>query len=326
MSQVLSQDEVDALLAGISKGDVPTSTDTPTDSDGVTPYDLTSQDRIIRGRMPTLEIINERFARLFRATLSTQLRKVVDITATSTDMVKFGEFLRTLYVPTSLHIFRMEPIRGHALMVLESNLVFTLIDAFLGGRGTMRIKIEGRDFTNIETRMIRRVIEGALADYEKAWHPVYPVSVRFARSEVNPQFVGIVPASDLVVTMAFEVEMEASVGKLIVCIPYGFLEPIRNLLQAGFQSDQLEVDLAWMERFRTRLMEASVEITTELGRTQITSKDLLSLEVGDVLVLDRYATDELDVRAQGVLKFRGYPGATKSSRAIKLSSVVEGRS
>ena len=326
MSQILSQDEVDALLTGISKGDVTTGKDEPKVSGEVTPYDLTSQDRIIRGRMPTLEIINERFARVFRTTLSTQLRKVVDISAASTNIINFGEFLKTLFVPTSLHIFRMEPIRGQAVLVLESNLVFSLVDAFLGGKGIKGIKIEGREFTNIENRMIRKVVDAALADYEKAWNPVYAVSIRFSRSEINPQFVGIVPHTDLVVATSFELDLETSAGKLIVCIPYGCLEPIRNLLQAGFQSGQPEVDLAWVGRFRDRFIETPVNLTAELGRTEIKGRDLLNLEVGDVLLLDRNSADELDVRVEGILKFRGFPGVLKGNRAIKISSVLEGRS
>ncbi len=322
MSQILSQEEVDALLSGISKGDVLTGTDEPVSANGVLVYDLTSQDRIIRGRMPTLEIINERFARIFRASLSTQLRKVVDIGSAPMDMIKFGEFLKALFVPTSLHIFRMDPIRGHALMVLESNLVFSLIDAFLGGKGIKNIKIEGRDFTNIENRMIRKVVDAALVDYEKAWNPVYPISVSFARSEVNPQFVGIVSASDLVVVTYFEVEMESSAGKLIICIPYGYLEPLRDTLQAGFQRDQMELDTTWMGRFKERLHEVPVNISVELGRTEILGRDLLGLEKGDVLVLDRYTTDELDIRAEGVLKFKGYPGVSKGNRAVQVSSAI----
>lgn len=319
VSQILSQDEVDALLSGISKGDVPTGTDEPKDSDEVIPHDLTSQDRVIRGRMPALEIINERFSRIFRTTLSTQLRKVIDIRAASINIVKFGEFLRTMYIPTSLHIFRMDPIRGHALLVLETNLVFSLIEAFLGGKGTKGIKIEGREFTNIENRMIRKVADAALADYQKAWNPVYSLSIHFVHSEVNPQFVGIVPTNDLVVAAYFELEMEASAGKLIFCIPYACLEPIRNLLDVGFQSGQLQVDLAWLERFKDRLIETPVNIIAELGRTEIKGKDVLSLEVGDVLLLDRSPTDKMDVRVEGVLKFRGYPGVFKGNRAIKIS-------
>jgi flagellar motor switch protein FliM len=174
--------------------------------------------------------------------------------------------------------------------------------------------------------MIRKVVDDALGDYEGAWNPVYPVSIRFSRSEVNPQFVGIVPTTDLVVAMSFDLEIETSAGKLIICVPYGCLEPIRNLLQSGFQSGQPEVDLAWMERFRDRVMEASVNIDAELGRAKITGKDLLNLEVGDVLVLDRYVSGELDVRVEGVLKFRGYPGVFKGNRAIKVSAVLAGRS
>ncbi len=319
MSQILTQDEVDALLSGISKGDVPTGTAEVRTSDEVTPYDFASQDRVIRGRMPALEIINERFARSFRTTLSTQLRKMVDISSASISIVKFGEFLKTMYVPTSLHIFRMDPIRGHALLVLESNLVFSLIEAFFGGKGTKAIKIEGREFTNIENRMIRKVADAALVDFEKAWSPVYDLSIHFVRSEVNPQFVGIVPATDLVVAAAFDLETEASTGKLIFCIPYSCLEPIRNVLETSFQSGQLEVDRVWLERFKSQIIQTRVNLTAELGRMEIKGKDLLNLEVGDVLLLDRSSTDRIDVRVEGVLKFKGYPGAFKGNRAIKIS-------
>jgi flagellar motor switch protein FliM len=304
LSRILSQDEVDALLSGISKGDVPTGTDEPEDSGEISPYDLTSEDRIIRGRMPTLEIINQRFIRSFRTTLSTMLRKVVDLSDASTNVVKFGEFMKTLFVPTSLHVFHMDPIRGQALLVIESNLVFSIIDVFLGGKGMKAIKIEGRDFTNIESHMIRKVVDAALADYERAWNPVFPISTRFARSEVNPQFVSIVPNIDLVVTISFELEIEASTGKLIICIPYGCLEPIRNILQAGFQNVQPEVDRAWVERFRDRILATPVNVTAELGRTQIRGRDLLDLQVGDTLLLDRCATDEMDIRVERILKFK----------------------
>jgi flagellar motor switch protein FliM len=173
--------------------------------------------------------------------------------------------------------------------------------------------------------MIRKVVDAALADYERAWNPVYPISIHFSRSEVNPQFVGIVPSTELVVAVYFELEIDTLIGKMIICVPYGCLEPIRNLLQAGFQSDQLEIDLAWIERLKGRLRETFVNLTAEVGRTEIKGRDLLDLEVGDVLSLDRYYTDELDVKVEGVLKFKGYPGAFKGNRAIKISSALGGR-
>ncbi|MBI3581824.1 MAG: flagellar motor switch protein FliM, partial [Nitrospinae bacterium] len=208
MSQVLSQDEVDALLRGVSDGEIETEAEDVGGGSGVVAYDLTSQERIIRGRMPTMDIINQRFSRLFRNSLSTALRKVLDVSAVSVDTIKFGEFIKSLPVPASLHIFRMPPLRGFALLVAESKMVFALVDTFFGGTGEAKMKIEGRDFTSIEQRIIKNVVLMALVDLQKAWAPVHPVEMVFVRSEVNPQFAAIVPPTDVVVVIVFEVEMD----------------------------------------------------------------------------------------------------------------------
>ena len=318
MSKILSQDEVDALLKGMSGGEIEVETDAGTGTDGVIVYDLTNQDRIIRGRMPTLEIINDRFARLFRTTLSSALRKIVDLTTTSVDMVKFGEFMRSLPVPTSLHIFKMDPLRGHAIFVLESKLVFHLVETFFGGSGTGEVKIEGRDFTAIEQQLTRKVVQLSLKDMEQAWKPVHDVTMVYQRTEINPQFASIVPPSDVVIVIKFEMEMEHAAGTITVCIPYSTIEPIRNKLYAGFQSDQLEVDHEWMRRFRLQLREAGVEVAVEIGRTEMTSGELLKLKVGDVIQMDKDVDEQVVALVEGVPKFKGRPGSFKGNKAFRV--------
>ena len=318
MSKILSQDEVDALLKGMSGGEIEVETDSGPGADGVIVYDLTNQDRIIRGRMPTLEIINDRFARLFRTTLSSALRKIVDLTTTSVDMVKFGEFMRSLPVPTSLHIFKMDPLRGHAIFVLESKLVFHLVETFFGGSGTGEVKIEGRDFTAIEQQLTRKVVQLALKDMEQAWKPVHDVTMVYQRTEINPQFASIVPPSDVVIVIKFEMEMEHAAGTITVCIPYSTIEPIRSKLYAGFQSDQLEVDHEWMRRFRLQLREAEVEVAVELGRTEMTSGDLLKLKVGDVIQMEKDVDEAVIALVEGVPKFKGRPGSFKGNKAFRV--------
>lgn len=322
MAQILSQEEVDALLRGVSDGEIETETEEIVDESGIVPYDLTSQERIIRGRMPTLDIINQRFSRLFRNSLSSSLRKVLDVSAVSTDTVKFGEFVKSLPVPASLHIFKMEPLRGFALFIAESKLVFALVDTFFGGGGNVSMKIEGRDFTTIEQRMIKKVVLMALEDLEKAWKPVHSVNISFVRSEVNPQFAAIVPPTDVVVVILFEIEMDQVSGTITVCLPYSTIEPIIGKLKAGFQSDQLEVDQLWIKRLRERMLEAQVEVVVELGKATITSKDLVNFKVGDVIQLDNDVNDELNVKVEGVSKFRGYPGTMKGSNAVQVSSII----
>lgn len=320
MEQVLSQDEVDALLKGLSDGEIEAETAAAPaeDQSGIRPYDLTSQDRIIRGRMPTLEIINDRFARVHRVTLSGALRKVVDITVTQKEMIKFGDFTRTLPVPTSLHVLKMEPFRGHVLLVVESRLIFNLVDCFFGGSGRSSFKIEGRDFTSIENRVINKVVRMALRDLEQAWSPVTPVAFKFVRSEVNPQFATIVPPTELVIVVHYELELDTLMGKIILCLPYSTIEPIRSKLSASYQSDQLEVDYSWTRRFIRQLREIPVQICVHLGRTEIKGQDLLRLEKGDIIVLDQDVNHPLTVTVEKVPKYKAHAGVHQGNHAVKI--------
>ncbi len=324
MSSVLSQNEVDALLKGISGGEFEVDEEAGEDfgEDEIIPFDLTSQDRIIRGRMPTLEIIHDRFVRMFRLTLSSALRKVVDISVRSTELIKFGEFLKTLPVPSSLNLFRMSPLRGNAIMVLETRLVFTLIDLFFGGTGELEVKAEGRDFSAIEQRMIKRVVISALEDLQGSWRPVFPVQITYSRSEVNPQFVAIVPHSEVVVVVTFDVEMGRAPMSVTVCIPYSMIEPIRARLNAGFQSDQNEVDTTWLNRFRTNLNSAKVEVAAELGRAEISVRDFLNLKMGDIVTLEQEVDRSLNVTVEGIVKYRGFQGSYKGHQALKINELV----
>lgn len=323
MSKILTQDEVDALLKGMNGGEVETENNAGSSANGVVMYDLTSQDRIIRGRMPTLEIINDRFARFFRQTMSTSLRKVIDVSAFSIDMIKFGEFMRALPVPTSLHIFKAEPLRGHAVMVIETKLVFNLVDSFFGGRGRGHIKVEGRDFTPIETKLITKVIKMALEDLERAWNPIHPLNISYVRGETNPQFASVVAPTEVVIVVKFEVELEQTVGTLIICLPYSTIEPIRSKLYAGFQSDQLEVDTAWISRFIDQVREAEVNLLVELGRSSITGEELLNLKEGDVIMLNKDVQEPLLVQVEGVPKFRAFAGASRGQKAIRLVDDIQ---
>ncbi len=328
MNQILSQDEVDALLQGVTGGGIDTEgmgdeEEEVSGDGGIVPYDLTSQERIIRGRMPTLEIIHQRFSRTFRSAISAMLRRVVDVALVSTDMIKFGEFLKTLPVPTSLHIYKMEPLRGFALVVLETKLVFALVDVLFGGTARTQVKVEGRDFTPIETYIIKRIVLKLLEDLHAAWRPVHELNIEYSRSEVNPQFAGIVPPSDLVVVVTFEMEIEDQQGNLSFCIPYSMIEPIRAKLHAGFQSDRLEVDHVWLNRLQERIMGAEVSLLSLLGKTMIDAGDLMRLRVGDIIPLDTEEEEEIDILVEGIPKFKGRPGAIKGQTALEVTSLVD---
>ncbi len=324
MSEVLSQGEVDALLRGVGDGEIETEKDeAPEEVSGVVTYDLTSQEKIIRGRLPSLDIINQMFSRLFKNTFSTLMRKSVNVSTISTDTVKFGDFLRSLPVPSSMHIFRMEPLRGHGLVIVESKVVFAVVDTFFGGSGTKEAKITERDFSAIEIKMTKSVILSVLEDLEKAWRPVHTVTTNFVRSEVNPQFAAIVPPTDIVLVILFEIEMENISGTLTICLPYAAIEPVIPKLKAQFQSEELEVDQVWVRRLRAELLSTDIEIIAELGGTQITPEELMHFKAGDTLILGNDVTDPLILKVEGNPKFKGFPGVSRGNKAIQITEVIE---
>ena len=326
MGSVLSQDEVDALLQGVAGDDVVSDSegndDEEYDPEEVISFDLTAQDRIIRGRMPTLEIIHDRFVRLFRLTLSNALRRVVDINVRSTELIKFGEFIKTLPVPTSMNLFRMTPLRGNAMMVFETRLVFTLVEMFFGGSGDIDAKAEGRDFTEIEARMIKRVIISGLEDLQTSWRPVFPVQINYSRNEVNPQFVSIVPHSEIVIVVTFDIEIGRTPMAITVCVPYSMIEPIRTKLNAGFQSEQDEKDNTWSNRFKKNLQQVPVEVVAKLGGMDISVRDFLNLKKDDVLYLEHEVKDPISIEVNGVQKFTGFQGAYKGKKAINIDELI----
>lgn len=323
MANILDQNEVDALLRGVVKGEVETESDVPSGESSTSSYDLTNQDRIIRGRMPTLEIINERFVRLFRVSLSSVLRKTVDVSVVSTEMIKFGEFIKSLPLPTSLNIFKMDPLRGFAVIVVESKLVFAIIDTLFGGTGERHAKVEGRDFSIIEQSFIKKIVDSSLSDLQKAWKAVYEVDIQYVRTEINPQFAAIVPPSEVVIFISIEVELEHASGLINICLPYSTVEPIRHKLNAGFQSDQMEVDKNWISRFRRQIDDIAVNMTVELGRTNITGKDLMKLKLDDVIQLDNSVYDGVVIDVEGLPKFKGQPGISKGNNGVKITKVAK---
>lgn len=322
MNKVLAQDEVDALLRGLSDGEIESEPEVQDDGAGIVPFDLTNQDRIIRGRMPVLEIVNDRFARLCTNSLSNAVRKRVELNPISIDMTKFGDFMRSLPVPTSINIFKMDPLRGNALMIVDSRLVFALVENVFGGTGSQP-KIEGREFTRIEQAIVNRIVKIALENMEESWRPVHDIKLELVRSEINPQFATIVPPSDVVVIISFEVELETSLGSMVICLPYATIEPIRGKLHASFQTERLEIDHAWMDRLKERLMETTVELVVKFGHTTITGNQLLRMQVGDVIVLDTDIEDMLGCTVEGVEKYQGIAGTVKAMKAFQIVNEQE---
>ncbi|HVN70563.1 MAG TPA: flagellar motor switch protein FliM, partial [Desulfomonilia bacterium] len=317
MGQILTQEEVDALLKGVVGGEIVTETDVPPLEEGqFQRFDFAAQDKVVRGRMPSLDAIHDRFARFFRNTLSSMLRKMVDITPVSLDTIKFGNFMRSLPVPSSIHIIRVDPLRGNALVIVETKLVFALIDSFFGGKGAGTMKIEGREFTAIEQRILNKVVHAAIKELVNSWQPVYELEFHYIRPEMNPQFAGIIPNEDVIVVVQFEVEMDEMTGNIMICLPYMLIEPIRDRLYATFHSEEkMSVDRTWVNRLKVELLGVYVDVDVELGRAQISPRDLSSLKPGNIIVLEKDINEPLMVKVQNLPKFYAKPGKIKDNLA-----------
>ena len=315
-SDILSQDEIDALLHGVEDGKVETGSDAQLLDGQARAYDLASNERIVRGRMPTLEMINDRFARFLRTTIFNLLRRTAEISVGGVQTLKFSQYVHGLFVPTSLNLVRVRPLRGTGLVVFDPRLVFTLVDNFFGGDGRFYTKIEGRDFTPTERRVIQMLLAQVLKDLKEAWSMVADLEFEYLNSEMNPQFANIVSPTEVVVINSFHVELEGGGGDIHLTMPYAMIEPLRELLAAGMQSDRKEQDDRWPASLRQEVKSAVVELDATLVETELTLGDLMSLKPGDVIPIDLPRT--VLARVDGVPVFSGQFGVSRGNNALKV--------
>lgn len=318
MSQqdILSQDEIDALLYGVDSGDVETNAGTAVKGE-VRSFDLSSHDRIVRGRLPTLEMVNERFARYLRLSLFSMLRRTAEISVVAVDMLKFQDYMRTLPLPASLNIVSIAPLLGTSLLVMDARFIFSVVDSYFGGNGSFYARIEGREFTPVESRIIERLRDLMFRDMEEAWKLVMDVDFSFYSMEINPQFANIVSPSELVVVSRFEIELDGCSGEIHFTIPYTAIEPIREALDSGMASDSMEKDGRWMRALREEMQCAEVDLSVVMCRKRITVRDLVKMRQGDVIPLD--IPDLATVYVEKVPLFEGRVGVSKSKYAVKIS-------
>lgn len=321
MNDILSQDEVDALMKGMEEGEIDTEPKvTPSD---VQPYDLTSQDKVIRGRMPGLENVNDRFSRLLRVSYSNYIGKFIDITPQGVVLMKFGDFMRNIPLPSSINMFRLKPLKGYALLVLEAPLVFAFVEYFFGGNGSSSIKTEGRNFTAVEQRLINKLLEITLKDVQKSWATVIDVTTEFTGSETNPQFVNILSPMDVIIKVEFHIDIEDFTGKMHLGIPYSLIEPVKEKLHTGITGDSGTNDNRWTDQITNLLLSSEVNLTVEVDRIELTVEDLMNLKKGDVIILGKAAGDELLMKVDGVPKFYCLAGTHRGSQAVKITRPVQ---
>ena len=313
----LSQEEVDALLKGVN-GDTDDAA-APEETTGVRTYNLATQERIVRGRMPTLEIINERFARLLRVGLFNFLRRSAEVSVGSVRVSKYSEFIRNLVVPTNLNLIHMKPLRGTALMVFDPGLVFLLVDNLFGGDGRFHTRVEGRDFTQTEQRIILRILDIVFEAYTKSWEPVFPVEFEYIRSEMNTQFANIATPNEVVVSSTFTVELGSVSGQIHFCMPYSMIEPIRDALTSSLQGEALEVDKRWIRLMTQQIQVAEVELVATLGHGRASFDDILNMKVGDVIPLT--VAEQIQATVDGVPVMDCTYGVLNGQYALKVEKL-----
>jgi flagellar motor switch protein FliM len=324
MSQVLSQDEIDALLGGlddVSEPEPEKERSALETGQGIIPYDFANSAAMSRVKFPGFAIINDHFNRGLRTTLSSILRVMVDSTVVPIEIITFKEFLKRLPVPSSLHILKMEPLRGHIMMVMDSQLVFCIVEIFLGSTTIGQSRVEGREFTSIEQRLIRRIVNSLLKDWINAWASIHPIKIHYVRNEINPQFAKIIPDEDVVIVCKFQLDIEEMSGVIYICLPVSLIQPIKAKLQTSFQGDEAE-DPQWRQALLQNVRDIPVEIEVPLGSAELTGSEVLDMEIGDIIQLDTRFDDMLVALIKDQPKFRGYPGIFKGQKAFKIEEVL----
>ncbi len=322
MSDLLSQDEIDALLHGVDDVEEEDEIEeAATRADGSADYDFSSQDRIVRGRMPTLEMVNERFARHMRISLFNMMRRTAEVSINGIQMIKFGEYIHTLFVPTSLNMVRFRPLKGTGLITMEARLVFILVDNFFGGDGRYHAKIEGREFTPTERRIIQMLLKLIFEDYKEAWSPVMDVSFEYLDSEVNPSMANIVSPTEVVVISSFHIELDGGGGDFHIALPYSMLEPIRELLDAGVQSDKEDTDMRWSKALRDEIMDVPVSLNTKFLEVDLPLSQIMDLQVGDIIPIEM--PEHITVLIEDLPTYRAKLGRSRDNIALKIEEKIK---
>ena len=315
---ILSQEEVDALLRGVTGEE--DSTAEELDASAVRAYDIGRQERIVRGRMPTLEILNERFARNLRIALFNFMRRNAEISVGPIKVQKYGDFIRNLVVPTNLNLIHMKPLRGTGLFIFDPDFVFLVVDNLFGSDGRYHVRVEGRDFTPTEQRIIQRLLEVVFEEYQKAWKPVFECEFEYVRSEMNTQFANIATPTEVVISYTFKIELGAGGGDFHVCLPYSMIEPIRDVLYSSLQADRIEADHRWLKLLRRQVQQAEVDLVAQFGNAEITLGDIVNLKAGDVISLD--IPDAVVAEVDGVPVLECKYGILNGQYALKVNKIL----
>jgi flagellar motor switch protein FliM len=319
---ILKQEEVEALLSGMSDGRISTESSSPPDE--ARRYEIGREVRILRGRMPTFDLINERFCRSFRESIVRALRRPAQLSVGTFRTVKYSEFVAEMAMPTGLNVLRMQPLRGSALLVIGSEMVASLVDNYFGGKGQVR-KIVGRDFTSTENRIIQLFRDIAIKDLTEAWSSVIPLKAEFAGAETNPLFATIMNPNEVLLVSDFALEVMGGKSRMMLAIPYSMIEPIRSVLERTFRDEAIDTERRLSRSLREEMKDAEVTLNAVVGRSQMSLSKLLDLKSGDVVPCD--FNGNVLVYAEDVPVFRGQFGSSRGQLSVKVNErFVHGRS
>jgi len=315
----LSQAEIDQLLNGDSAHAEPSSD--RDEGNAIRDYDPTTQRRVVRERLQALEIINERFARQFRMGVFNLLRRSPDITVESINIQPYQEFARNMPVPTNLNLIHMKPLRGTALIVFSPSLVFIVVDNLFGGDGRFPTKVEGREFTYTEQRVIRRLLSLALDNYQEAWQALYPLTMEYVRSEMQVKFTNITTSpNDIVINTTFQFEIGNLVGHFNICIPFSIIEPLRELLVNPPLENSQQEDCLWRENLVNEVQQSPLAVTAQLTQLSVTLRQIMRLKTGDVLAID--PPDEVIATVDNVPVFTAEHGIHHDQYALRVNQLI----
>ncbi|MEE8575420.1 MAG: flagellar motor switch protein FliM [Thermodesulfobacteriota bacterium] len=321
--KILSQEEVDALMRGVSVGEIETETDEFLPHVAADEYNLiTSKERVVRGKLPTLEIINEQFCKYFRTSLFNLIRKNVDVSIEGVDMMKYEQYINHVALPASFNIFQISPLRGSSILVLGATFIFSILDNYFGGTGKEVARVEGREFTTFEQKVIKKIVNRVFIDMQTSWKPVYNLDFVYNRQEMSPQFVNVVDTDEIVIVSSFLIEVAGQSSTMSICIPYSSMEPLKEKLYASYHGDNMDIDIKWAEMMEDEIRKISLELSSEIGRTTIGIENLLSLEVGDILMLDHSKSEASIVNVEDKVKFLGTHGVSNGNYAVKITELI----
>jgi len=320
MDDILSQDEVDALLKGMGGGDVETEDDDSDDGASAKSYDFTNQERIVRGRLPALDIINERFAREFQRRFNEMILSSVEVTAGEVRIIKMVDYLRNLFVPTSLNLYRINPLNGVSLFTLDSKLIFTAVDMYFGGTGLLPFKIEGREYTPVEMSMVRSILDIISSNLQTAWGPVMDIEIDYLHSEMNPKFASIVDATDMIVVSPVNVRFEGVEGRIDIVMPYAILEPIRDKLEEGMSNLQGESDNRWSRTLKEESKNIEVNLSVDLAEVKLSMDDVMRMEKGDIIPIDM--PDQVAIKVEDIAFVKGKLGESNNKKAVEIEEIL----